>query len=267
MGLDNRHVFALGRRCRSPSSGRRRAYAVRTNFDPAIRTGAADFRLEAVIIGGLGSLGHAFRRIYSAWLKASAPTSIPVGNCSPGDLASSLSSRRAPRGCFQRYIEHYRCRRPRIVFMTVEPHRPPIFLSALARWPGAVLGGPQDLRLLARIYAYWRSRAVNLLAGYAGLVSVPARYVGLAATCCFPHHVRGVSPRGRAARRHPGAAGPPGCRPWYSGCGTLLRIGTWVVPRFSPYRRAGVSAGGGSGPACRACHRIARPRDARSSFY
>ena len=57
MGLDNRHVFALGMALSLAVVGVAGVLiAVRTNFDPAIGPARLIFGFEAVIIGGLGSL-------------------------------------------------------------------------------------------------------------------------------------------------------------------------------------------------------------------
>jgi branched-chain amino acid transport system permease protein len=57
MGLDNRHVFALGMALSLAVVGVAGVrIAVRTNFDPAIGPARLIFGFEAVIIGGLGSL-------------------------------------------------------------------------------------------------------------------------------------------------------------------------------------------------------------------
>jgi branched-chain amino acid transport system permease protein len=57
MGLDNRHVFALGMALSlAVAAVAGVLIAVRTNFDPAIGPARLIFGFEAVIIGGLGSL-------------------------------------------------------------------------------------------------------------------------------------------------------------------------------------------------------------------
>jgi branched-chain amino acid transport system permease protein len=57
MGLDNRHVFALGMALSlAVVAVAGVLIAVRTNFDPAIGPARLIFGFEAVIIGGLGSL-------------------------------------------------------------------------------------------------------------------------------------------------------------------------------------------------------------------
>ncbi len=57
MGLDNRHIFALGMALSLAVAAIAGVLiAVRTNFDPAIGPARLIFGFEAVIIGGLGSL-------------------------------------------------------------------------------------------------------------------------------------------------------------------------------------------------------------------
>src|SRR6266436_658274 len=61
MGLDNRHVFALGMALSlAVVAVAGVLIAVRTNFDPAIGPARLIFGFEAVIIGGLGSLWGTF---------------------------------------------------------------------------------------------------------------------------------------------------------------------------------------------------------------
>jgi len=129
-----------------------------------------------------------------------------------------------------------------------------IFLSALAALALAPYwAGRQDLRLLAEIYAYVAlASAWNLLAGYAGLVSVGQHaYVGLGGYLLFALTMfAGVSPLWAvplvgilaAAVSIPVAALVFRLR------GHYFAIGTWVVAEVFRLIAAQVSAlGGGSG--------------------
>src|SRR5258708_9408792 len=145
--------------------------------------------------------------------------------------------------------------RARIVFMDRSSRIGlAVFLSALAALALAPYwAGRQDLRLLAEIYAYVAlASAWNLLAGYAGLVSLGQHaYVGLGgyllvALTTFP----GVSPLWAvplvgilaAAVSIPVAALVFRLR------GHYFAIGTWVVAEvFRPIAAQGSALGGGSG--------------------
>ncbi len=145
--------------------------------------------------------------------------------------------------------------RARIVFMDRSSRIGlAVFLSALAALALAPYwAGRQDLRLLAEIYAYVAlASAWNLLAGYAGLVSVGQHaYVGLGGYLLFALTMfAGVSPLWAvplvgilaAAVSIPVAALVFRLR------GHYFAIGTWVVAEVFRLIAAQVSAlGGGSG--------------------
>ena len=78
-----------------------------------------------------------------------------------------------------------------------------------------MLGRPRDLRLLAEIYAYVALASLwNLLAGYAGLVSVGQQaYVGLGAYLLFAlAMLAGVHPLARDPARRRCRAPSSRCR-------------------------------------------------------
>jgi branched-chain amino acid transport system permease protein len=123
-----------------------------------------------------------------------------------------------------------------------------VVLAAAPLW-----GGRQELRLLAEIYAYVALASLwNLLAGYAGLVSVGQQaYVGLGAYVLFALTMLvGVHPLAAIA-----LAGVIGAIVAVPVAGLIFRlrghyfaIGTWVVAEVFRLLASQVSAlGGGSG--------------------
>ena len=124
-----------------------------------------------------------------------------------------------------------------------------MLLAAAPFW-----GGRHDLRLLAEIYAYVALASLwNLLAGYAGLVSVGQQaYVGLGAYVLFASTILGGVP---SARRRParGRRSAPSSRCRSPALifrlrGHYFAIGTWVVAEVFRLLASQVSAlGGGSG--------------------
>jgi len=145
--------------------------------------------------------------------------------------------------------------RARIVFMDRSSRIGlAVFLSALAALALAPYwAGRQDLRLLAEIYAYVAlASAWNLLAGYAGLVSVGQHaYVGLGGYLLFALTMfAGISPLwavplvGIVAA----AVSIPVAALVFRLRGHYFAIGTWVVAEVFRLVAAQVSAlGGGSG--------------------
>jgi len=124
----------------------------------------------------------------------------------------------------------------------------PALLAAAPAW-----GGRDDLRLLAEIYAYVALASLwNLLAGYAGLVSVGQQaYVGLGAYVLFASTI--------LAGVHPLLAVPvagaiaaivalPVAGLMFRLRGHYFAIGTWVVAEVFRLSASQISAlGGGSG--------------------
>jgi branched-chain amino acid transport system permease protein len=124
-------------------------------------------------------------------------------------------------------------------------------LAALALAP--YWGGRQDLRLLAEIYAYVAlASAWNLLAGYAGLVSVGQHaYVGLGGYLLFGLTMLTAVPPLWAvplAGILAGAVSVPVAALVFRLRGHYFAIGTWVVAEVFRLLAAQMSAlGGGSG--------------------
>ena len=124
-----------------------------------------------------------------------------------------------------------------------------VLLAAAPFW-----GGRDDLRLLAEIYAYVALASLwNLLAGYAGLVSVGQQaYVGLGGYVLFAsgHPGRRPSARRRCRSRASVAAvvALPVAGLMFRLRGHYFAIGTWVVAEVFRLIASQVSAlGGGSG--------------------
>ena len=192
MGLDNRHVFALAMALSLAVVAIAGVLlAVRTNFDPSIGPARLIFGFEAVIIGGLGSLwgtlaGGIILGVAQA-IGAQARSRLAAARRPPRLPASCSRSgpRACSRGCADERAPHSRSlRRPR---RSRDRHRrcSPRCVVALAAAPW--WAGRADLRLLAEIYAYVALASLwNLLAGYAGLVSVGQQaYVGLGGYVLF----------------------------------------------------------------------------------
>ena len=123
-----------------------------------------------------------------------------------------------------------------------------LLLAAAPAW-----GGRDDLRLLAEIYAYVALASLwNLLAGYAGLVSVGQQaYVGLGAYVLFASTIlAGHSSAARRPARGRVAAivALPVAGLMFRLRGHYFAIGTWVVAEVFRLSASQISAlGGGSG--------------------
>src|SRR4051794_15960861 len=126
-----------------------------------------------------------------------------------------------------------------------------VLLIALAAAP--FWGGRDDLRLLAEIYAYVALASLwNLLAGYAGLVSVGQQaYVGLGAYLLFGLTIlAGVPPLWAIplAGLFAAALSLPVAALIFRLRGHYFAIGTWIVAEVFRLLASQVSAlGGGSG--------------------
>jgi ABC-type branched-subunit amino acid transport system permease subunit len=228
--------------------------AVRANFDPAIGPARLIFGFEAVIMGGLGSMwGTLAGGIILGVAQAIGARSIPAGSCSPahrvpdrpGGAARGAVSQGAGMSAPSVQVAHA---------TRAEPRRRRRGRSAIRRsGRGAVLGGRQELRLLAEIYAYVALASLwNLLAGYAGLVSVGQQaYVGLGAYVLFAlTMLMGIHPL--LAIVVAGVAGAvlsaPVAALIFRLRGHYFAIGTWVVAEVFRLSAAQMSAlGGGSG--------------------
>src|SRR5205823_4483319 len=123
-----------------------------------------------------------------------------------------------------------------------------VLLAAAPAW-----GGRDDLRLLSEIYAYVALASLwNLLAGYAGLVSVGQQaYVGLGAYTLFALAILfGVSPLWSIPLAGLVAVGLsiPVALLVFRLRGHYFAIGTWIVAEVFRLTASQVSAlGGGSG--------------------
>ena len=126
-----------------------------------------------------------------------------------------------------------------------------VLLIALAAAP--LWGGRQELRLLAEIYAYVALASLwNLLAGYAGLVSVGQQaYVGLGAYMLFGLTITGgVHPLAAIplAGLIGGIVAAPVAALMFRLRGHYFAIGTWVMAEVFRLLASQVSTlGGGSG--------------------
>src|SRR6266702_3005305 len=214
MGLDNRHIFALAMALSLAVIAVAGVFlAVRTNFDPAIGPARLIFGFEAVIIGGLGSLwGTLAGGIILGVSQALGAQINPGWQLLAGHLAFLL-------------------------ILAVRPY-----------W-----GGRDDLRLLAEIYAYVALASMwNLLAGYAGLVSVGQQaYVGLGAYLLFALAILGGIPPlwaiPLAGVLSAGVALPVAAL-IFRLRGHYFAIGTWIVAEVFRLLASQVSVlGGGSG--------------------
>jgi branched-chain amino acid transport system permease protein len=102
MGLDNRHVFALGMALSlAVVAVAGVLIAVRTNFDPAIGPARLIFGFEAVIIGGLGSLwGTLFGGILLGVAQGIGAHIDPGWQMLAGHLAFLIVLAARPKGLF-----------------------------------------------------------------------------------------------------------------------------------------------------------------------
>ena len=193
MGLDNRHVFALAMALSLAVVAVAGVFlAIRTNFDPAIGPARLIFGFEAVIIGGLGSLwGTLAGGVILGVAQAIGAQLDPGWQLLAGHLAFLLVLARAARGpvpegrrderAVRSSVEHATAVEPRSAWRSSR-------WSRCSRSPRRrAWAGRDDLRLLAEIFAYVALASLwNLLAGYAGLVSVGQQaYVGLGGYVLF----------------------------------------------------------------------------------
>ena len=207
MGLDNRHVFALAMALSlAVVAVAGVLLAVRTNFDPAIGPARLIFGFEAVIIGGLGSMwGTLAGGIILGVAQAIGAQIDPGWQLLAGHIAFLVILARAARGPVPEGAG-MSADIPRRACQPVEPDRHwRLFAIALvgAR-RGAVAGAAATIcGCSSEIYAYVALASLwNLLAGYAGLVSVGQQaYVGLGAYVLFgADHSRRRCPRSSPCR-------------------------------------------------------------------
>ena len=230
---------------------------MRANFDPAIGPARLIFGFEAVIIGGLGSMwGTLAGGIILGVAQAIGAQLDPGWNLLAGHIAFLVVLALRPAGPVSR-----RCDRMSAPFRVehsplVEPDRhDDRRCSRCSRSPPR-RGGPnaRTCGCSREIYAYVALASLwNLLAGYAGLVSVGQQaYVGLGGYLLFGLAIL----LGRAsARRHPdrrprsrALIAVPVAALMFRLRGHYFAIGTWVMAEVFRLLAAQTSAlGGGSG--------------------
>ena len=212
MGLNNAHVFGLAMALSLAIVAVAGVLlAVRANFDPAIGPARLDLRLR----------GGDHRRARLMWgtlaggiilgvAQAIGAQLDPGWNLLAGHIAFLVVLALRPRGPVPQGAGMSE-RRPRPALQLVEPDRHDDRSSSRSSRSPPRRGGREraDLRLLAEIYAYVALASLwNLLAGYAGLVSVGQQaYVGLGAYLLFALAMLGG--RASARRRFRSPASPP----------------------------------------------------------
>ena len=259
MGLDNRHVFALAMALSLAVVAIAGVFlAVRANFDPSQGPARLIFGFEAVIIGGLGSLwGTLAGGLILGVAQAIGAHLNPGWQILAGHIAFLVVLAVRPRGPV-----------PQGAHMSVHAANACVAFASRSSRIGMALcavglvalaaapfwGGRDDLALLSEIYAYVALASLwNLLAGYAGLVSVGQQaYVGLGAYVLFALAIlAGMSPLWAIplAGVIAAAVGDPGRGAWCSGCAAIISRsapGSW--PRCSACSpRRFRALGGGSG--------------------
>ena len=186
MGLDNRRVFGLAMALSLAIVAIAGVLlAVRTNFDPSIGPARLIFGFEAVIIGGLGSMwGTLAGGIILGVSQAIGAKIDPGWQLLAGHLVFLAILAVRPQGSVpEGTVMHstfriaHATRSSQIGMAGVRPART-FSLAAAPFWAER-----SDLRLLSEIFTYVALASLwNLLAGYAGLVSVGQQaYVGLGA--------------------------------------------------------------------------------------
>ena len=264
MGLDNRHVFALAMALSLAVVAIAGVFlAVRANFDPSQGPGAADLRLRGgdhrrarQPVGHAGRRAHPRRRAGDRRADRSRLAVARRPRGLPGRAGGA-----ARRACFPRCAHERASDTPRRACRVAQRRieRSADLCAVAGRAGGcAVLGRPRRLALLSEIFAYVALASLwNLLAGYAGLVSVGQQaYVGLGAYLLFALAIlAGMSPlwaiplAGIIARRRRdpgGGAGVPAARPLFRD--RHLDRGRSVSPAWP--RRSPCSAAAPA-PACR----------------
>ena len=232
--------------------------AIRTTFDPAAGPTRLIFAFEAVIIGGLGSLWGTLARRHGAGHRA-------VGRL--GAVAELADPRRP-----HRLSRHSRAAAERVLSAdeglmaarstrrALDPREPRFRRAAAAgassRWRRCLIGaGAGTMRLVSEM-AYYLALAQlwNLLAGYAGLVSVGQQaYVGIGGYALFyltselgMHPLLAVALAGPVAARDLAAGGArrvPAARRLFRGrhLGRRRGLPAGRQPDPSPGRGSGMS--------------------------
>jgi branched-chain amino acid transport system permease protein len=242
MGLDTRHVFAMAMALSLAVVAIAGVFlAVRANFDPSIGPARLIFGFEAVVIGGLGSL----------WGTLAGGVVLGVALAASG-RAHRLPRhpRRASAGIFPQGVAlstvRHATRSSRIGVAVIALAL--VVLAAAPAW-----GDRQTLRLLAEVFTFVALASLwNLLAGYAGLVSVGQQaFVGLGGYLLFALAIVFDVPPVAAIL----IAGPIGALVAIPVAALIFRlrgayfaIGTWVVAEVFRLLASQISVlGGGSG--------------------
>ncbi len=172
MGLDTRHVFAMAMALSLAVVAIAGVFlAVRANFDPAIGPARLIFGFEAVIIGGLGSMWGTLAggiilgvsqaigaQIDPGWqlLAGHIVFLVDPGAASAGPVSEGVGMTRVEHATRSSHIG--------VALIAVAL----VVLAFAPYW-----GDRQTLRLLAEMFTFVALASLwNLLAGYAGLVSV-----------------------------------------------------------------------------------------------
>src|SRR5262249_52636643 len=258
VGLDNAHVFGLAMAVSLAVVAIAGVFlAVRANFDPAIGPARLIFGFEAVIMGGLGSMWGTLAGRVILWGAQAVGAQVRPGRAGP-PRPHRLPGR--ARGAARRPVpENPDMNAPQQEFHVAHATRSSRIGAAVLATAVVVLaaapawGGRQELRLLAEIFSYVTLASLwNLLAGYAGLVSVGQQaYVGLGAYVLFALTMLA----GLSALPAIALAGVIGAVVSAPVAGLIFRlrghyfaIGTWVVAEVFRLFASQVSAlGGGSG--------------------
>ena len=259
MGIDNRHVFALAMALALAVVALAGTFmAIRTNFSPAIGPARLLYAFEAVIIGGLGSLwGTLAGGVILGVAQAIGAKFHPGGQILAGHVAFLivlvLQAQRAlpaDEGPVSEGAAAYRVERGTRAsrYGALIAVLGLIVLISLPFW-----GGRADMRTIVEI-AYYLALAQlwNLLAGYAGLVSVGQQaFLGLGGYALFVFAMNaGVHPIAAIPLAGIAAAlfAVPTAFIVFRLRGAYFAIGTWVVAEVYMLSFAQVSAlGGGSG--------------------
>ena len=251
MGLDTRHVFAMAmalsladhRDCRRISGGARQ-------FRSLHRSGAADLRLRGGDHRRPGKhVGHARRRHHSRRVAGDrradrSGLAITRGPYRVPRHSGGAAARPVSEGVGMRVEHATRSSRIGVVIIAIA-----LVVFALAPF----WGDRQTLRLLAEIFTFVALASLwNLLAGYAGLVSVGQQaFVGLGGYLLFAlviildvHPIWAILIAGPVAA----VVAVPVAALIFRLRGAYFAIGTWVVAEVFRLLASQISVlGGGSG--------------------
>ena len=254
MGLDKRHVFALAMALSLAIVAIAGVLlAVRANFDPAIGPARLIFGFEAVIIGGLGSMwGTLAGGIILGVAQAIGAQIDPGWQLLAGHLAFLVDPGGAAAGPVSEGVGMSRSS----TSTPLQPHRRRACSPWRSLcWRSRPLGrdrqtcgcSPRSSPIVA-LASLW-----NLLAGYAGLVSVGQQaFVGLGGYLLFALTMLAGRASARGRSRSPGLIAAivavPVAALMFRLRGHYFAIGTWVVAEVFRLLASQISAlGGGSG--------------------